>query len=157
MIPINKVAAVDKGCPRGPGAAPLPKGAVIGPASHSTATPPAWRSCCRGIQTGPWLGLKIAILGFEFYTMTKTLRLGPAQHAGFLLLSLYRRILGYAYETVPGKAIVAGDEGNSTNALSSPPSGTCPRRAGLGPLAEGTRPGITRQSGQSRIPLLCHC
>jgi hypothetical protein len=33
------------------------------------------------------------------------------------------RILGYAYETVPGKPIVAGDEGNTTDASVEPTLG----------------------------------
>ncbi|MGA2022459.1 MAG: hypothetical protein ABSH02_17840 [Candidatus Sulfotelmatobacter sp.] len=124
MIPINKIAAVDKGCPRGPGAAPLPKGAVIGPGLTLDGNATCMGFMLSWYSTGPWLGLKDRYLGFEFY-------IDGQKHYGWARLSMQDffcylcigRILGYAYETVPGKPIVAGDEGNTTDASVEPTLG----------------------------------
>jgi hypothetical protein len=124
MIPINKIAAVDKGCPRGPGPAPLPKGAVIGPGLTLDGNATCMGFMLSWYSTGPWLGLKDRYLGFEFY-------IDGQKHYGWARLSMQDffcylcigRILGYAYETVPGKPIVAGDEGNTTDASVEPTLG----------------------------------
>ncbi|MGD0987816.1 MAG: hypothetical protein ABR874_08400 [Candidatus Sulfotelmatobacter sp.] len=62
---------------------------------------------------GPWFLKQDHYLGFAF-------NIDGKEHFGWARLSLGRfvfdhtaTITGYAYETVPGKAIIAGDEGNS--------------------------------------------
>jgi len=49
---------------------------------------------------------------------------------GRFLFNNTARIAGYAYETVPGKPIIAGDEGNASEAFVEPPT--------LGALALGS-------------------
>jgi hypothetical protein len=79
--------------------------------------------------SGAWYGAKDRFLGFSFVIAGKT-------HFGWARLSFrnigcYRCILGvidYAYETIPNKAIIAGDEGQPSEA-SVPPT--------LGALALG--------------------
>jgi hypothetical protein len=121
VIPVfhlNKIAAVHKGCLSEFGAAPLREGAVIGSALAFAvnATCMAEKNFSSGQYTGPWLGLKDRYLGFEFY-------IEGQKHFGWARMTIdlfgfdhIGRILGYAYETIPGKAIIAGDEGNSTEA-----------------------------------------
>jgi hypothetical protein len=79
---------------------------------------------------GAWYGAKDRFLGFSFVIAGKT-------HFGWARLSFrnvgcYRCILGvidYAYETIPNKAIIAGDEGSQTRVSAQP--------ATLGALAAG--------------------
>jgi hypothetical protein len=79
---------------------------------------------------GPWLGAKDHYLGFEFLIEGK-------KHYGWARMSTQAfgcyecigRVLGYAYETIPGKPIYAGDEGDSAE-TSTPPTS-------LGALAAG--------------------
>ena len=75
---------------------------------------------------GPWVGLENHYLGLAFVIDGKT-------HFGWARLSVNGYycpcIGGYAYETEPGKAIIAGDEGSSANAEIVPGS--------LGALALG--------------------
>ena len=63
---------------------------------------------------GPWLNVSDRYVGFAFFISGK-------EHFGWARMSVTKflfnntaRILGYAYETIPGKPIIAGDEGNST-------------------------------------------
>jgi hypothetical protein len=117
MIPINKIAAVHKGCLSGYGAAPLPKGDLIGPALAFQANATCMAEKDLSSQSiGPWLGAQDRYLGFEFY-------IDGQKHYGWARMSVdfpfafdtTGRILGYAYETTPGKPIIAGDEGKTTN------------------------------------------
>jgi hypothetical protein len=132
VIPINKIAAVRQFCsiPNYGAAAPLPKGATIGPpmpfGAHAT--------CMARLESsdalfGPWLGQQDRYLGLAFY-------IHGEEHYGWARMSVtstfyygVARILGYAYETIPGKPIVAGDEGSSTEVSTVP--------ATLGALAAG--------------------
>ena len=70
---------------------------------------------------GPWLGAQDRYLGLEFY-------IDGQEHYGWARMSVdfpfafdtTGRILGYAYETIPGKPIIAGDEGNTADASVKP-------------------------------------
>jgi hypothetical protein len=112
-------------------AAPLPAGTVIGPGKpfQASATCMAYLPYGASFSYGPWKEVKHRYLGLAFSIHGKV-------HFGWARLSLYKflfnntaRIEGYAYETVPGKPIVAGDEGNSAE--------TSARPASLGALAAG--------------------
>jgi hypothetical protein len=109
-------------------AAPLPAGAVIG-----QGKPFQGRANCLAFSlyggNGPWLHKTDRYLGFAF-------NIDGKEHFGWARISVGRfifnntaKILGYAYETIPGKPIVAGDEGNATEASTDP--------ASLGALALG--------------------
>jgi hypothetical protein len=132
LIPINKIAAVHKGCLSGYGAAPLPKGDLIGPGMTFAANATCMAEKALSSQSiGPWLGAQERYLGFEFF-------IDGQKHYGWARMSVdfpfafdtTGRILGYAYETIPGKPIIAGDEGNSASVTKN--SGT------LGSLALGS-------------------
>jgi hypothetical protein len=112
-------------------AAPLPGGAQIGPGKPFQASATCMAYLVYGALSsgGPWKEAKDRYLGLAFTIDGK-------EHFGWARLSLSKflfnntaEIEGYAYETIPGKPIVAGDEGNSAQA--SAPSGT------LGELALG--------------------
>jgi hypothetical protein len=134
LIPINKVAGVHKGCLSGYGAAPLPQGDLIGPGLAFAANATCMAEKALSSQSiGPWLGAQDRYLGFEFF-------IAGQKHYGWARMSVdfpfafdtTGRILGYAYETIPGKPIIAGDEGN-TNAAND--SGTTLGELALGSLA----------------------
>jgi len=92
---------------------------------------------------GPWLHLKEAYLGLKFVIKGKT-------HFGWARVklsvadqSIRATLTGYAYETIPGKAIVAGatkspEDAEPTAALNS----HAPEPATLGALALGV-PGLS--------------
>lgn len=112
-------------------AAPLPAGEVIGPGKpfQASATCMAYLAYGASSSAGPWKEAKHRYLGLAFAIDGKI-------HFGWARLSLSKflfnhtaEIEGYAYETIPAKPIVAGDEGNSAPA--SAPTGT------LGVLALG--------------------
>jgi hypothetical protein len=101
-------------------AAVLPAGAVIG--ADKSFSPDA--TCMfAGYRFGPWAYEKNRYLGLEFLINGET-------HFGWARLSINRyycfgcvaRIEGYAYETVAGKSITAGDEGNSAESTITPGS-----------------------------------
>lgn len=112
-----------------PAPAPLPAGALIGPGKpfEANATCMAFYNYSGG--NGPWLDAKDRYAGFAFFINGK-------EHFGWARLSVNKflfnnttRIEGYAYETISGKTITAGDEGNATEASTNP--------ASLGALALG--------------------
>jgi hypothetical protein len=119
----NRMVASNQRCgshPHGPDAAALPEGTVIGPGKpfNANATCMAF-STSSGFGNGPWfqaneayLGFAIAIDGKEHFGWAR-LRIGQ-----FILGDV--AILGYAYQTVPGKPIIAGDEGSQTEASAQP-------------------------------------
>ncbi len=135
VIPINKVAAVHQGCLGFYGAAPLALGAVIGSGmkfennAKCMAQMNSWQSI------GPWVGVQDRYLGFKFYIDGEA-HYGWARLTfdSFFCFGCIARIFGYAYETVPGKAIIAGDEGTPEEASATPPM--------LGALALGA-PGLS--------------
>ena len=122
----NKIAAVHHQCGvkgyQSTAAAPLPLGAVIGPNSpfqaSATCMVHAFESSA---PTGPWLGQHDHYLGLEFY-------INGEKHFAWARLSVQSaycyscigRIFGYAYETIAGKPIIAGDQGHSTEASAEP-------------------------------------
>jgi hypothetical protein len=129
VIPItggNKIAAVHHQCGikgyASIAAGPLPLGAVIGPhspfQSNATCMVRAFESSA---PTGPWLGKQDRYLGLEFYVKGE-------QHFGWARLtvgtaycySCIGYISGYAYETIAGKAIIAGDRGHTEEASAEP-------------------------------------
>jgi hypothetical protein len=84
--------------------------------------------------SGAWYGAKDRFLGFSFVIAGQT-HFGWARLT-FRNIGCYRCILGvidYAYETVPGKPIIAGDKGPATEASVLSPT--------LGALALGA-PGL---------------
>ncbi|MFZ0321583.1 MAG: hypothetical protein WAL56_20835 [Candidatus Sulfotelmatobacter sp.] len=125
MVSGNKIAAVHHECGfRGEStaAAPLPLGAVIGPNSpFQTNAQCMIHENESSAPTGPWLGVQDHYLGLEFY-------IDGQKHFGWARLSVQYvecypcigRIFGYAYETIPGKAIVAGDEGSAAKGSAAP-------------------------------------
>lgn len=99
-------------------AAALPAGAVIGRLSPFNQRSPATLAFLySGFSYGPWVDLRNHYLGFAFV-------INGQKHFGWARLSFnsflcYRciaGITGYAYESVPGKAIIAGDEGKTEQA-----------------------------------------
>jgi hypothetical protein len=129
VIPLNKgnkIAAVHHQCGfRGyhsTAAGPLPLGAVIGPNSPFEATATCMvRAFESSAPTGPWLGKTDRYLGLEFYIYGE-------KHFGWARMSVQSAycyscigyISGYAYETIAGKAIIAGDEGHPEEASAEP-------------------------------------
>ncbi|MFZ0321582.1 MAG: hypothetical protein WAL56_20830 [Candidatus Sulfotelmatobacter sp.] len=127
MVSGNKIAAVHHECGykgyQSTAAGPLPLGAVIGPNSPFQATATCMVNAVESsAPTGPWLDQSDRYLGLEFY-------LNGEQHFGWARMSVRSsiycfgcigRIFGYAYETIPGKAIIAGDEGKAANVSLEP-------------------------------------
>ncbi|HVI08875.1 MAG TPA: hypothetical protein VND65_11350 [Candidatus Binatia bacterium] len=106
-------------------AAPLPAGAAIGPDTPMNRASTCLINGYSG-KYGPWVGVQDHYLGLAFVINGK-IHFGWARLSvnNFFCLGCLARIEGYAYETEPGKAIRAGDEG------------------GLGTLAVGA-PGVRR-------------
>jgi hypothetical protein len=135
MVSGNKIAAVHHQCGaqgfQSTAAAPLPLGAVIGPNSPFQANAQCMvRAFESEAPTGPWLDQNDRYLGLEFY-------INGEAHFGWARLSVQSvycfgcigRIFGYAYETIPNKPIIAGDEGSQAKTSAQP--------ATLGALAAG--------------------
>jgi hypothetical protein len=114
----------------GTDAAALPAGAPIGPGRSFQSRANCMAAGYSGLNGGPWFEARERYLGFAFLIDGET-------HYGWARLSVrsafafpgMARIEGYAYETIPGKPIIAGDQGNTTNVSLEP--GT------LGALAMG--------------------
>jgi hypothetical protein len=127
----NRIVAVHQHCYfSSMAAAALVSGAQIGPDTPQLAQANCMAGEFEDSVNGPWLGAKDRYLGFSFL-------ISGQKHYGWARLRMQvfgcygciGKILGYAYETVPNKLIVAGDQGNDTNV--SVKSGT------LGMLALG--------------------
>lgn len=112
----NRIAATAQICGRLPGraAAALPTGVVIGPNNKFSVKATCMISSFSSEYNGAWnlaqdryLGLVFVIDGQEHFGWARLTNRGANN----------TDILGYAYETVPNKAIRAGDEGdaNATN------------------------------------------
>jgi hypothetical protein len=128
----NRVAGVRQDCSfNSVAAAALHSGAIIG---HGLPFPEK-AQCLVGFlgsySSGPWVHKKERYLGFMFMIQGK-------EHFGWARMSVTNifcfecagRVLGYAYETVAGKPIIAGDEGKTSKAAQVP--------ATLGALTLGT-------------------
>jgi hypothetical protein len=97
-----------------PAPAPLRAGAVIGPGKpfEANATCMAFYNYSGG--NGPWLDVRDRFAGFAFFINGKE-HFGWARiNFGRFLFNNTAKITGYAYETISGKSIFAGDEGNAT-------------------------------------------
>jgi hypothetical protein len=116
-IPINKITAVPESCGGNPGAAALAEDAIIGPGMPFAR----FASCMATLRSyrvnGPWAGERDHYLGFRFYIKGQV-------HYGWARLSFnsfycypcIATLSGYAYETIPEKAIKAGNEGKDSGA-----------------------------------------
>lgn len=90
-------------------ASALPAGAIIGPGAGFTGQRAAMEAACfcsgTWLYTGPWLNAQNLYLGLE-------ITLNGQHHFGWARITTNANnefvLTGYAYETVPGKAIVAG-------------------------------------------------
>jgi hypothetical protein len=113
----NRMVGSNQRCashPHGPDAAALPEGTVIGPGKpfNANATCMAFSTNSFNSGDGPWFHANEAYLGFA-------IAIDGKEHFGWARLRVGKQILGdvailgYAYETIPGKPIIAGDEGNS--------------------------------------------
>lgn len=128
-IAFNKIAAVGKGCVMHKiGAAPFREGVVIGPEVFMRGKTACMASLFSWYSDGPWVKQKGRYLGVEFV-------INGQNHYGWARFNVSElcsaMITGYAYETIPNKSIIAGDEGNQADA--KPDSTT------LGALAAGVR------------------
>jgi hypothetical protein len=106
-------------------AAALNKGAVIGPKAHFLAGTANMREAfSTQPSTGPWGHVKNRFLGLKFQIDGKT-HYGWARltGSGSGLGGLVVTMTGYAYETVPDKAIVAGQTSGSDDAVEPPTLG----------------------------------
>ena len=108
----NKIAATNASC-FGSAAAALPAGAVIGPTVSFRPQANCLAASASYAPLGPWLQVKNAYLGLAFVIDGKIhfgwARLHVSHH--FYYCGCIAALDGYAYETIPGKAIRAGDEG----------------------------------------------
>ena len=127
----NRIAATSETCGRGhkTAAAAFQSGTVIGPHQKFSAKATCMVSSFSSTINGPWQLAQNRYLGLVFVIDGK-------EHFGWARLTNHgfgifdsTDILGYAYETIPGKPIVAGDQGQ-TNQVSAQP-------ATLGALAAG--------------------
>jgi hypothetical protein len=134
-------------------AAALPKGAKVGPKSrfHQDPTKGLYMrfvglggSQSSGTRFGPWFGLNgQRYLGLKFVVNGKT-------HYGWARVkvmsgSVSTTVTGYAYETIPGKPIVAGQTKGPDDARAEESSATpmpTSKPATLGALALGA-PGLS--------------
>jgi len=127
-------------------AAALPKNARVGPKGHFRKDPTTGLAMAfsnmEGTYFGPWRNVKQDYLGLKFVIKGKT-HFGWARVKGnFNSLSITATLTGYAYETIPGKPIIAGatkgpDDAEPTASLNPP----TPVPATLGALAMGA-PGL---------------
>lgn len=90
----------------------LPKGALVGPKGRFHKDPRAGLAMAfddlEGTYFGPWLKVKEAYLGLKFVVKGKV-HFGWARvKVNTNSVSMAATLTGYAYETVPGKAIIAG-------------------------------------------------
>jgi hypothetical protein len=110
-------------------AAPLPAGVVIGQGKPFQARANFMAFSLYG-GNGPWFHKIDRYLGFAFNIDGKEYFGWARLSVGRFIFNNTATISGYAYETIPGKPIVAGDQGNATKASGGP--GT------LGSLALGS-------------------
>jgi hypothetical protein len=112
----NRIVAVRQHCYFSTlAAAALVSGAQIGPDTPQLPQADCMAGSIEDSVDGPWLGAKDRYLGLSFLISGK-------KHYGWARLSMQvfgcygciGRITGYAYETIPGKPIIAGDEGSTS-------------------------------------------
>ena len=127
-------------------AAALPKNVHVGPKGRFQKDPTAGLAMAfsnfEGTYFGPWRKVKQAYLGLKCVIKGKT-HFGWARVKGnFNSLSITATLTGYAYETIPGKPIIAGatsgpDDAEPAASVNTP----TPEPATLGTLAMG-EPGL---------------
>ncbi len=133
LVEGNRIISTPEVCRDKPGgAAALHEGGIIGAARDFSAEANCMAYGFRSsinVSNGAWAHAKNLYLGFAFVIDGK-------QHFGWARLSFGQFsfqelgiITGYAYETIPGKPIIAGDEGSKTKASA--------QFATLGALAAG--------------------
>jgi hypothetical protein len=149
-------------CSFGKGAAALHAGAVIGNTRpfQASATCMASFNLDASASFGSWIGgVTNRFLGLQF-------EINGQKHFGWARLSVSREpytatLTGYAYETVPNKAIIAGKTSDSAEIAAgqqSPatPGNADPEPATLGLLALGAaRPNLRRLAGVSGTGACC--
>ena len=129
-------------------AAALPKGAKIGLKGQFQQDPGSGLHmiqlaiCDSCSNSGPWLKVKQAYLGLKFVIKGKA-HFGWARVQLSHNMSIQATLTGYAYETIPGKAIIAGatkgpDDPEPAASLNTP----TPEPATLAALALGA-PGLS--------------
>jgi hypothetical protein len=139
VVRFNKIVTVHRGCLSGYGAAPLRDGVIIGSGQPFEANGTCMvEKSLTSASIGPWVSVDVRYLGFEF-------NIEGQKHFGWARMGIdlfgfdhTGRVLGYAYEAVANKPIVAGDEGDA-NALNN--TGTT-----LGELALGAQARISSTS-----------
>ncbi len=128
----NRIVSTPAPCGFGdhPNAAALNVGETIGPDLPFQADANCMAYAADGESySGSWLFVKGKYLGFVFLIDGKP-HFGWARlNMNYFAYNSLAELLGYAYETIPGKPIVAGDDGHAAQ----PPSGT------LGELALGAK------------------
>jgi hypothetical protein len=119
LVEGNRIIYTPEVCHDRPGgAAALHEGGIIGAgrvfSAQANCMAYGFRSSIN-VSNGAWAHAKNLYLGFAFVIQGK-------QHFGWARLSFGQFyfqelgiITGYAYETIPGKPIIAGDEGNSAD------------------------------------------
>jgi hypothetical protein len=129
LIQGNRIVATSQSCRAGAAAA-LPLGAVIGPGKPFNANANCMALDEGGFYLGPWADVRDHYLGLAF-VIDGQIHFGWARLGMkyFTCFGCIEWIEGYAYETIPGKPIIAGDTGQSTKASAQP--------ATLGALAAG--------------------
>ncbi|HVI10899.1 MAG TPA: hypothetical protein VND65_21625 [Candidatus Binatia bacterium] len=135
LVKGNRIVAAQTCYAYGDGAAALPAGALIGPTQSLKANAECLAAVFSFVTEGVWWHTNDAYLGLAFLIDGKT-HFGWARvhvNRDFYFCGCIAAIDGYAYETVPGKPIVAGDTGSEDQASVEP--------GGLGALALGA-PGI---------------
>jgi hypothetical protein len=111
LIQGNRIAATHQRCEFQVGnAAALRPGALIGQNLIFRSKANCMAVDNTGFSSGPWYNTKDRYLGFAFVIDGKE-HFGWARITVHPLPEVNNDVLGYAYETIPGKPIVAGDQG----------------------------------------------
>jgi hypothetical protein len=116
LIQGNRIGATHQRCGFQAGnAAALQSGQIIGPGVIFLQKANCMALDNSGFSSGPWVKKADHYLGFAFVIDGKE-HFGWARITVHPLPDVNNDILGYAYETIPGKPIVAGDQGTSAEA-----------------------------------------
>jgi hypothetical protein len=140
-----------------PSAAALPVGALIEPGLPFQSVARCMAYDGGGTYfNGPWLYVKGRYLGFAFVIDGK-------EHFGWARLNMnywgydqVAEVLGFAYETIPNKPILAGDTGDAADAFAEPvpEPATESAPATLGALAAGAPALASWKKEQAGAPAL---
>jgi hypothetical protein len=126
-------SALSKGAPIGP-----QQGFISSKGSFGEVMVHFWSSPCGGGSQGQWANLKNRYLGLKF-------RIDGKVHYGWARLSvevgsgkIVTTLTGYAYETIPNKAICAGQTHGATESDTATPDVRMPAASGLAANVEPT-------------------